>query len=81
MAWFRDGPNLALTGLFGPSSRARVNGCNSDLPRVHIHAELRIYIHIGRAQYKIMDATVLISDASPDVTSNSTTATLAPFRV
>ena len=34
----------------------------------NLHAILILYIHIGRARYKSLDALVLTQDAPPDVT-------------
>ena len=37
---------------------------------IHANAceELQFHLHIGRAQYKVLDTPVLIQDAPPDVT-------------
>ena len=35
---------------------------------LRLNRNARFYIHVGRAQYKLLDAPVLIQDAPPDVT-------------
>ena len=36
-------------------------------PHVHLRTQSQVYIHIGRAQYKLLDALVQIKDATLDV--------------